>query len=309
MRAEDPQKLILKCGLPPGDVVTLTAAVRDLHTIYKGKYVTDVRTNYPELWVNSPYITKIEDGDQDAWPVQMHYPAINKSNQYPVHFISGYSQYLGARLNLEMYSTAFKGDIHLNDQERNWTPQVGGDYWIVDCGGKNDFTTKWPSVARLQKVIDHFNGVKFVQIGHAADTHPKLRGVVDLIGQTDMRQLVRLMYHAKGVISPLSLPVHLAAAVPTKDDSIRPCVVIAGGREPAHWVRYPNHTVLENVGTLDCCKSGACWRSRVVALNDGDSKDKSLCEHPVDDGAGQIIPLCVDRFTADDLIRAVGNYL
>ena len=38
------RKIILKNNLSPGDLVMLTAAVRDLHLSYPGCFETDVRT-------------------------------------------------------------------------------------------------------------------------------------------------------------------------------------------------------------------------------------------------------------------------
>jgi len=52
------QKLILRNYQSPGDAVMLTAAVRDLHACYQGKFLTDVRTPYPQLWENNPHITR-----------------------------------------------------------------------------------------------------------------------------------------------------------------------------------------------------------------------------------------------------------
>ena len=43
------KKLILKCSLSSGDIVMLTAAVRDLHYWYPGQFQTDLRTFCPEL--------------------------------------------------------------------------------------------------------------------------------------------------------------------------------------------------------------------------------------------------------------------
>ena len=37
--------------------------------------------------------------------------------------------------------------------------------------------------------------------------------VLDLRGKTDLRQLIRLVYHAQGVLCPVTLAMHLAAAV------------------------------------------------------------------------------------------------
>ena len=57
------QKLLLKCGLSPGDVVMLTAAVRDLHRAHPRRFIIDVRTTAPELWENNPWITHLDERD------------------------------------------------------------------------------------------------------------------------------------------------------------------------------------------------------------------------------------------------------
>ena len=208
-------KIILQCGLSPGDIVTLTAAVRDLHAAYPGEYMTDVRTPCPALWENNPYITRIEDGDPDARVIPMEYPLIHRSNQDPVHFITAYTAFLAEQLGRPIQPTAFKGDIHLSDKERGWMSQVeeiegsGARFWIIVSGGKTDFTAKWWDVERWQAVVDHFAGrIRFVQVGEAGHNHPALRGVLDLRGKTDLRQLVRLEYHADGG----ALPGHVTDA-------------------------------------------------------------------------------------------------
>ena len=48
------RRLILRNFQSPGDIVMLTAAVRDLHLTYPGEFVTDVRTSCPELWESNP---------------------------------------------------------------------------------------------------------------------------------------------------------------------------------------------------------------------------------------------------------------
>ena len=53
----EPQRLILKCSLSPGDIVVMTAAVRDLHAAYPGRFQIDVRTTAQEIWENSPHLT------------------------------------------------------------------------------------------------------------------------------------------------------------------------------------------------------------------------------------------------------------
>ena len=157
-------------------------------------------------------------------------------------------------------------------------------------------------------MIDHFRGrIQFVQVGEAGHHHPALDGVIDLRGQTDLRQLVRLVYHAQGVISPVSLLMHLAAAVesPPGHPASRPCVVIAGGREPPHFTAYPHHQYIHTIGALRCCDQGGCWKSRTLPIGDGDSKDEpgELCV----DVVGHL-PRCMHMITADEVIRRISLY-
>ncbi|MEO6784628.1 MAG: glycosyltransferase family 9 protein, partial [Chthoniobacteraceae bacterium] len=173
--------------------------------------------------------------------------------------------------------------------------------------------------------VDHFKGrILFVQIGAEGDHHPALRGVLDLRGRTDVRQLIRLVHHSAGVLSPVTGVMHLAAAVPVRDGRPlnRPCVVVAGGREPSHWEAYPHHQFLHTLGALPCCDNGGCWKSRTVPLGDGDKRDQSLCvdvvnppkrRPPIQNSKlkiqnSQPLPRCMSMITAADVIRAIERY-
>jgi len=310
------RKLILHNRQSPGDIVMLTAAVRDLKRA-RPDWQIDVRTSAPELWENNPHITPLRENEPGVEVIKCGYPLIHKSNQLPFHFIHGFRMDLEGKLGIPIPQGPFHGDIHLSDEEKSWTNQVEevfghkGDFWIIVAGGKFDFTAKWWSPAYYQEVVDVLAGkVQFVQCGESKHWHPPLENVFSLVGQTDLRQFVRLMYHAAGVICPVTMAMHLAAAVPTKPGhpKRRPCVVIAGGREPTHWEAYPAHQFLHTVGVLPCCEKGGCWRSRCHKMGDGSRKDRrKLCEHPVP--AGKIsIPRCMDMITPDDVCRAVNRY-
>lgn len=315
------KKLILSNFLSPGDLLMLTAAVRDLHLTHPGKFVTDIRTSCPAFWENNPYITPLDSNDPEVTEIHCEYPLIHESNTAPYHFIHGFRLFLSERLGVTIKPHAFKGDIHISDLEKSWLSQVdeitgqcGTPFWIIVSGGKRDFTAKWWDPDRCQQVVDHFCGkIRFVQCGDAGDwhQHPRLEGVIDLVGKTDLRQMVRLMYHAQGVICPVTMFMHLAAAVETKPGRPinRPCVVIAGGREPMQWEAYPHHQYLHTNGALPCCDNGGCWKSRVAPLGDGDEKDRSLCERPVRLAAGRVLPQCLDMISARDVIHAVERYL
>jgi ADP-heptose:LPS heptosyltransferase len=305
------RKLILTNFQSPGDIVMLTAAVRDLHRCHPGEFLTDVRTPCPALWEHNPYLTPLDEHDPDVTVIRCEYPLIHRSNQEPVHFIHAFPAFLNDQLGLRIRVSDFKGDIHISDEEKRWFSRVeeikgrSTPFWLLASGGKRDYTIKWWDAARYQEVVDRFRGrIEFVQVGSLDHHHPPLDGVIDLRGQTDLRQLVRLMYHAQGVISAVSLLMHLAAAIEVRPGMPRrrPCVVIAGGREPPQWTAYPHHQFIHTVGALRCCDDGGCWKSRTVPLGDGDEKDRpeNLCV----DVVGHL-PRCMDMITADEVVRRV----
>lgn len=117
-----PRRLILRSFQSPGDVVMLTAAVRDLHAAHPGKFQTDVRTTAPALWEHNPYLTRLSERDTGVECLDMHYPLIHECNRRPYHFIHGYVQYLEERLGLRIPVTEFRGDIHLSAAEKAWPP-------------------------------------------------------------------------------------------------------------------------------------------------------------------------------------------
>lgn len=310
------QKLLLKCGLSPGDVVMLTAAVRDLHRAYPRRFVTDVRTTSPALWENNPHITHLDELDPQVRAIEMQYPLIHRSNHAPYHFIHGYVQFLERQLGLTIPVTEFRGDLYLSELEKGWMSQVEeagfrGSFWIIMAGGKFDFTAKWWNPASYQRVVDHFRGrIQFVQCGEGGHWHPSLKHVINLVGQTDTRQFVRLMHHADGVVCPVTFAMHLAAAVETKPHKPknRACVVVAGGREPAQWEAYPHHQYISTNGALDCCDNGGCWKSRCQPVGDGDAKDRDLCLYPVELTDDLCIPRCLAMITPADVIRRIELY-
>ncbi|MRR39045.1 ADP-heptose--LPS heptosyltransferase, partial [bacterium] len=240
----------------------LTGAVRDLHQQHPRKFATDVRTLCPELWEHNPFLTPLRETDAGVEIIECDYPLINRCNGTPYHCLHGFVEFFNDRLGLNLKPGAFKGDIHLSPEERAWHSQVREltrervPFWIVSAGGKYDVTIKWWDPQRFQAVVDHFRGrIQFVQVGDWGHHHPRLNGVIDFRGRTDLRQLVRLVHHAQGVLCPVTSLMHLAAAVPVPAGILfpRPCVVVAGGREPAHWEAYPGHHFIHTCGALKCC--------------------------------------------------------
>jgi hypothetical protein len=125
-----------------------------------------------------------------------------------------------------------------------------------------------------------------------------LKNVINFVGKTDARQLVRLAWHAQGGLGPITFLQHLCAAFE------KPYVALVGGREPVGWVQYPLQTTLHTLGKLPCCRAKACWRSRVVVLGDGAEQDRSLCELPVL-GMARPVGKCMAVIRPDEVGRAI----
>src|SRR4051794_38910667 len=111
------RKLILRCDLSPGDIVMLTAAVRDLHRSHPDRFVTDVRTRCPEIWEHNPWLMPIPDADPEATTIECEYPLINESNTAPYHCLHGFRKFLSAKLDVVTRPAGFHGDLHISDLE------------------------------------------------------------------------------------------------------------------------------------------------------------------------------------------------
>ena len=308
------RNFIFRCPLSLGDIVLLTAAVRDLQRHFPGSYRVGVRTFFPDLWAHNPYLTALREYDPEVKVVDCLLPLINRSRSAACHSIHGFIDFLNRYLGASMKPTAFHGDIHLSRGEKAVCPQIHGlakarfPFWLISAGGKYDCTIKWWDAARYQEVVDHFRGrIQFVQVGDAAHYHPNLRGVIDLRGRTSVRELVRLVHHAEGVLCGVTGLMHLAAAVPVPRGrySVRPCVVVAGGRESPHWEAYPGHQFIHTVGALSCCASGGCWKARTVPLGDGDERDdpERLCVN-----VRRGLPRCMDMIGSGEVVRRIEAY-
>ena len=336
-----PVKIIIHQMQAPGDILMLTAAIRDLHLAYPDKFLTDVRTSTDALFENSPYITKLNPADPDVHIMRAEYPMIGECNTTPFHFVEAFHEYFEMVLGLPVKPTLMKGDMHISDKEKGWYSQIheilGHDepFWIIDAGHKHDYTCKMWEFARYQAVVDAFPQITWVQIGvtehweevedgkgekkrelvNKGHKHQTLQGpnVINLLDKTDMRMMVRLMYHAAGVITPVSFPMHLAAAVPMKGvykRVTRPCIVVAGGREPNQWEQYVNQQYLHTCGQLDCCDDGGCWLSRIEKLNDNEHEHEGkICLKPVKSLSGQMIPKCMDMIKVDEVIMHIDRYM
>ena len=291
----------------------LTAAVRNLRLsgVWPGEVY--VSTPDPDLWKGNPDINGFIPRD---WIGQIptffdkivdcEYPLIHESNTAGKHFVYGFTEHLASVLDKDIPVVQKRGVICLSELEKRNRPAILPDkYWVMVAGGKYDYTAKWWHQPYWDELVTLCPDIDFVTVGDSSHHHPGVSGVaLDLIGKTDLRGLLCVIYHAKGVICPITFAHHATAALADEIHIIR-LVTIAGGREPENWVKYKNIPGLEShyfgpIFEYDCCQivngvQYGCWKSRTTKIHDGDEKDNSLCLYPVFDDRHKTVvsPKCL----------------
>lgn len=296
-------KLFLRNGQAPGDILMMTCGVRDLKVAYGDLYSINVETTCMPFWENNPYLDDFPEHEADMVLNIGPKLATQKSHTSGVHFANAFRICLEHLLGRSIPQGPIKPDVHLSEWERERGPIIEGDYWLVTTGVTQDFTTKaWP-IERWQEVVTRTPWMTFVQVGAQKHNHSRLEGgnVIDFVGktedpQTGFRDLFNLFLHCQGSMGVVSLQMHLSAAFG------KPCVVVAGAREPTHWEAYPDHRYIHNQGALRCRKGEgyqqganlnlACWRA-----------DINACSNKVGN-----ITKCMDMIKPVDILRAMGTY-
>jgi ADP-heptose:LPS heptosyltransferase len=337
-----PKKYLLEFLRAPGDVLLMTALVRDLKLTYGDGIQLDVVAPrgldgrpYPDLWRNNPYLTDLSRKDKGVKVIDLHRGprsadglALSASQRGSRrHYITGFHKAFSEKTKLPVELLFAKPDLHLSDEEKA-TPLVGGDYWIIAPGYKTDITNKAWLMSRWKEVVFKLrnHGYSFIQEGAAKRDHinTPIEGATNLIDATNIRDFARNIYHSQGIICLCSLGMHLAAALE------KPCVVIFGGREePSHeWYQQDRHAfgpkallpqvphrLLHTFGELPCCLRRGCWLRRVQPLGDnagprrGRRYDESLCKMPdLLTDPNQVVPQCMSMITVDQVVEAVLSY-
>lgn len=293
-----------------GDIVVLTAAIRDLK-LSNPELQIAVDTPHEALWWHNPYLQTSTKAERVLEPDYL--PGILASRQgVRKHFLCWFHAYFERELELPCRLTAAKPDLHLSGRERDTAPVELPDtpYWLVFAGGKKDAPVKiWPA-ERYQLVVDVLQqrGYTFVQSGATGEMHiqPRLKNVVNAVGDKDLRAMLRQIYHAHGVLCPITSAMHIAAAFDKQ------CVVVAGGREEPWWEAYRNdtggfpkdvpvmqeHVFLHTIGDLECCRHNGCWRSFLP--RDGMAADKTCLL-----STAKQTPQCLADISVQQVVDAV----
>ncbi len=311
------EKIVMVNSLSPGDILMMTCAIRALHKAHPDRFLVDVRSPCNEVFMNSPYITPMHPAnhskenqiieelkrDADHPPIELegikylisHYPEIHRSSMTGSHFSDGHRLFLAKQLKISIPASGIAPDIFFSNSELAMISPLkkffslldSPRYWVINAGIKNDYTLKWYN--HYQEVIELLRGkIQFVQIGNMAHDHPALNGVMDMRGKTNLRELFRLIKDADGVVSCVSMPMVVAAALK------KPCVVVSGAREGVRWQINPDHQFLYRNGCMSCAEYDGCWKSRL---------EDCINKHPEN---GQ--PMCMELIAPEEIVRAIQLY-
>lgn len=277
-----------------GDMLVFTCAIRDFKAAFPHVRVNVISTA-GHIWDHNPNV------DRTLTPTDANTVMIgpswltNASNRLDWHFCNAFRVSIENALKIHIPQGESRPDIYLTQEEYDAPRTFGHPYWIICTSGEKGWGTKMYPHSKWQDVIDQNPDLIFVQIGTAEDDAPRLKGpnVIDYIGKTQsketgIRDLFKLFLNSEGSIGLVSFHMHLSGALN------KPCVVIAGAREPVHFTRYPGHAYLSTDGMLPCAVK-ACWHCSIDA-----------CTNLVD--RGEKVPKCVDIIDSKDVTRAIQGY-
>ena len=314
------RKLVLRNRQAPGDHLVLSACIRAIDDAYPGRFDIYAQTADQDIWANSPRVLPPPFPREHVFDIG-YTAGIQGANAHAGHFVSGMLHDVATKLRLDLPLRDLRPEVWLTEEEKDpANSPVPPGYWVVMAGGKFDFTPKIWDKAFYQRVVDSLRGdVRFVQCGKVqpGHAHPPLSGVESLVGKTTLRAFLRTIYHSAGVVCPVTAAMHAAAAFN------KPCVVVAGGREPWWWEAYTRknweancaapcpsgfvpHRFIHSVGKLGCCRTGGCWAAAL-----GDEKpvrSRRRCSDVVD-GPTIRQPRCMAEISPEAVAGAVRDYL
>ncbi|HTG43486.1 MAG TPA: FkbM family methyltransferase, partial [Verrucomicrobiae bacterium] len=131
----------------------------------------------------------------------------------------------------------------------------------------------------------------------------RLNNTIDLRGKTRTRDLIHLVYNARGIISGVTSLMHLAAAVPTENGAERQAVILGGAREPRVWEHYPGHEFISTEGEVECAH---CWKHRCAKPGERvtGKRQEIVCT-----AISHELPDCMDRVSAAEVIGRIERIL
>ena len=277
----------------------LTAAVRDLKRGFPGIHI-GVKTPYPYLWENNPYIENITEREAEILPLGYKTPYQDLDHPDREHFIYAFHRSLEQHFGIRIPRGEPFPDITLFNADRKPLIETDKPIILVNAGSKSDFPVKqWPRPFFQQVVNALKDRYAFVQIGETrTGNHRPLSNVINMLDKTPQRAIIRLMYHSAGVITGVSFPMHLCAAINAKEGH-RCLITLAGRREDTYWEKYPDSIYLQG-SCSEVCEDKGCWKRFVPPLLE---YTPELCKYPIRGTDGGFYAKCLTEITPDSVVE------
>lgn len=241
-------KIVLKTNNHLGDAVILTAVLENLKTVFQDRFEFAVETNYSDVFENNPNVSKLQPGETATAVECVYHPFSQRSGNGGNCILAfTYNAFLALNGGQNPVYSQLVPKFYFDLPPR----AIEGDYCVLNANCQTCSEVKaWPWA---QKLVDSRKDVKFVQIGgkEGRDVTTDLKGVADMRGKTNFKELVSLVAHSKWVVSPPSAVTHIAAAFPKVKN-----VVMSGAREPMILTKYPNTIHITSVCNNFNCNMG-----------------------------------------------------
>ena len=295
--------VILSNNQCPGDILAMTAAIRDLKKA-KPDWKIAVRTHAGYLWRYNPDITSNVDSTFTEYYLNYQTPRMMGDSYDGHHFCHEFHRTIERIFGIKIPRGPVTPALYLGESDYDLHIEHDNKpILLINAGAKADIPLKQWSFQRFQEVVDALTDTyTIIQIGRSCENHKKLHGVLDYIDKTPDRQIVKLMVKADAVLTGVSFPMHLCQGVSFFDKKPRKCVVLAGGREDPSWEKYQDHTFLSTMGMLDCCKDRGCWMKHPLARDNGSN---FICKSPTRDINGYYIGSCMEKINVDQVVNAL----
>ena len=319
-KIELPKRIIFHNRQAIGDILMMTCSIRDFKRVFPNIQIK-VETTAMHIWDYNPNICQekwndVIDGKENTEqniklainenkPIKLYIgpsKGTNASNRSDKHFANAYRMSIEDVLNVKIPQGLIRPDIYMTEEEYKKDAIIKQPYWLIIAGEKGDWTCKTFPFQKWQEVVEKLPNIIFVQLGSSGHKHPELKekNVINYIGKTQdrntgIRDLFNLFLNCEGSIGLVSFQMHLAAAFN------KPCVVMAGAREPVWFTRYPGQRYMASDGCLSCTVKNndeptACWFCKLERC----SQKRIYTE--------QEVPRCSDVFSSDEVVNEIKRY-
>ncbi len=241
-----------------GDDLLLTAVLHELRKRDAGRLAVISRLG--EIYDNSPDVDHVAGNDWRLLHTQLRLgrravkPHYYRGFQEPDIDVAGDGHIIAEMCR----QIGLRGDVGLAPRIYLRAEEILAGRRVerqaaIQCmshGSLNSSANKvWPA-ERYQEVVDrNRDRLNFVQLGSRGD--PLLRGVLDLRGQTTIRQSAAILANSQLMVGYVGFLMHLARAVDCRS------LIVFGGREHP---RQSGYVCNENLYTpLPCAP---CWRRK-----------------------------------------------